>query len=57
LAIAAPGSGPEQEPQWPHARPQAKCEEDKRGAEEDALKTILKENESRRKSTFISAEI
>ena len=51
-----PRSGREEEPQWPLARPQAKCEENEKGAEEDALKTILKENGCRRKYTFIPAE-
>jgi hypothetical protein len=37
-------------------RPQPKCEEDEKRAEEDALKTILEENECRRKRTFIPAE-
>ena len=51
-----PRSGREEEPQWPLTRPQAKCEENEKGAEEDALKTILKENGCRRKYTFIPAE-
>jgi hypothetical protein len=33
-----------------------KCEENEKGAEEDALKTILEENAGRRKYTFIPAE-
>jgi len=33
-----------------------KCEENEKQAEEDALKTILEENECRRKRTFIPAE-
>jgi hypothetical protein len=33
-----------------------KCEENEKGAEEDALKTILEENGCQRKCTFIPAE-
>jgi len=33
-----------------------KCEENEKQAEEDALKTILEENECRRKRTVIPAE-
>jgi hypothetical protein len=33
-----------------------KCEENEKGAEEDALKTILEENGCRRKYTFNPAE-
>jgi len=54
--MATPQSDRAQRPQWPLVRPQAKCEEDERGAEEDALKTILEENGCRRKRTSIPAE-
>jgi hypothetical protein len=54
--MATPRSGRAQQPQWPLVRPQAKFEEDEKEAEEDKLKTILEENECRRKRTFIPAE-
>jgi hypothetical protein len=54
--MATPQSGRAQQPQWPLVRPQPKCEEDEKRAEEDALKTILEENECQRKRTFIPAE-
>jgi len=54
--MTTPRSGREEQPQWPLARPHVKCEENEKGAEENALKTIFEENGCRRKCTFIPAE-
>jgi hypothetical protein len=54
--MVSPRWGREEQPHWPLVRPQAKCEEEERKAEEDALKTILEENRGRRKYTFITAQ-